>query len=350
MRQQFIFARDRRSEPSTAALRAGIQDLEPATVVTIAAWEGYWRHTQAAAAHRAGGPQEAVLEHYWTTLFERVTANRQALRVLDVACGNGVVCGYLQSVLDRLGPGAPVVTALGLDGSTAALEDLRRHRPRVLPVAADVRRIPFRDACFDLVFSQFGFEYGGADAVLEAARTVAPGGTLAALLHLRDGGIYRECALNLRAIEAMHGLLPRARETLAAGIAASRGEGPRTAFVEADRRFVPALAAVEAVFRAHGTGVAGGVVHRLYTDIGHIYRSLGRYAGAEVDAWLDAMSAEMETYRQRMTAMLSVALDAVQMQAITTRLEAAGMGVLDCGTLAMAGADSGWTLVARRPP
>lgn len=318
--------------------------------MTVGAWEGYWQYTPEAAAHRAGGAHEPVLARFWTALFESRLADRSSLRVLDVACGNGAALGYLFSLVNRPDGKRPRISAVGLDGSHSALVDLRRRMPEVAATAADVRRIPFHDRSFDLVMSQFGMEYGGPETVSAASRLVAPGGTLAAVLHLKDGGIYRECALNLRAIAAMDQLLPCARETLSAGIAASTGSGDRNAFRAADRRFAQAVAAMETIFRECGTHVAGSVIHRLYSDIGHIYRNLGRFVEVEVTSWLDRMSGEMETYRGRMQAMLDAALDERQFTEVSRQITGGGMQVETWETLRLGDAGAAaWILVARRP-
>jgi ubiquinone/menaquinone biosynthesis C-methylase UbiE len=70
-------------------------------------------------------------------------------RLLDVGCGSGDVAAFLQSRLSppRWKPGGPV-RAVGVDLKPLHL----RHAPRCLGrVAADVWRLPFRDASFDVV-------------------------------------------------------------------------------------------------------------------------------------------------------------------------------------------------------
>ena len=70
-------------------------------------------------------------------------------RLLDVGCGSGDVAAYLQSRLSpaRWKRGGPV-RAVGVDLKPLHL----RHAPRCLGrVAADVWRLPFRDASFDVV-------------------------------------------------------------------------------------------------------------------------------------------------------------------------------------------------------
>ena len=49
--------------------------------------------------------------------------------------------------------------------------------------------LPLPDSSFDFVVSQFGVEYAGIDAFIEAARLVKPGGQLSLLCHYQDGYI-----------------------------------------------------------------------------------------------------------------------------------------------------------------
>ena len=164
-------------------------------------WEGFWRNTREAAAYRSGAPQQAVLEQFWGGFFGRTVPMFPGARILELACGNGVVaCSALEAVRTA---GLPDVMVCGLDRSASGLVDLRRRLPSAYPVNADVLKAPFRDGVFDLVVSQFGVEYAGSSAVAEAARLVAPGGVLAAILPLKGGEIYNECQNNLLAMQAL---------------------------------------------------------------------------------------------------------------------------------------------------
>ncbi|MSQ99569.1 MAG: methyltransferase domain-containing protein, partial [Xanthomonadales bacterium] len=150
-------------------------------------WEGFWRNTREAAAYRSGAPQQAVLEQFWGDFFKRTLPMFPGARILDLACGNGAVAR--SAIAAARTAGLTHVMVCGLDRSDSGLVDLYRRLPSAYPVNADVLMAPFRDGVFDLVTSQFGVEYAGSSAVAEAARLVAPGGVLAAILHLQGGGI-----------------------------------------------------------------------------------------------------------------------------------------------------------------
>ena len=164
-------------------------------------WDAYWRNAQSAAAHKDGGPQDEVLERFWLQLFEKVFPTFQAMpRMLDIACGNGAVPRFALASLSSLGQDVDLHIS-GLDDSHAALVEMRKRNSKLCGIAANSALLPFQDRAFNLVTSQFGMEYAGADVLAEVARVVRPGGVFAAVMHLRDGGIYRECAINLEAID-----------------------------------------------------------------------------------------------------------------------------------------------------
>lgn len=97
-------------------------------------------------------------------------------RLLDVACGTGVVA----VTAARRG-----ARATGLDLTPALLERAREHA-RIAGVEVDfhegdVEALPFDDASFDVVVSQFGHMFAPRPdvAVGEMLRVIKPGGTIA---------------------------------------------------------------------------------------------------------------------------------------------------------------------------
>ncbi len=97
-------------------------------------------------------------------------------RVLDVACGTGVVA----LAAGRLG-----AKAFGLDLSPALLERARRNATiagvEIDFVEGDAEALPYPDASFDVVLSQFGhiFAPRPETALQEMLRVLKPGGRIA---------------------------------------------------------------------------------------------------------------------------------------------------------------------------
>ncbi len=96
-------------------------------------------------------------------------------RVLDVACGTGVVARF---VVDRVQPGGAVV---GLDVNEGMLAVARRKAPGVEWIESAAEALPFGDAAFDAVVSQFGIMFfdDRRQAIREMVRVLQPGGRLA---------------------------------------------------------------------------------------------------------------------------------------------------------------------------
>ncbi len=98
-------------------------------------------------------------------------------RVLDVACGTGVVARAASS---RVGTTGAVV---GLDLNEGMLAVARRACPGVELRWGAAEQLPFDDASFDHVVCQFGLMFfeDRARAAREMARVLRPGGTVAVL-------------------------------------------------------------------------------------------------------------------------------------------------------------------------
>jgi ubiquinone/menaquinone biosynthesis C-methylase UbiE len=99
-------------------------------------------------------------------------------RVLDVACGTGIVT---RTAADLVAPGG---TVAGVDLNEAMLTVARRVVPGVELHRGDAGKLPFDDGSFDTVVSQMALMFfsARAEAVQEMARVVRPGGTVAVLV------------------------------------------------------------------------------------------------------------------------------------------------------------------------
>jgi SAM-dependent methyltransferase len=97
-------------------------------------------------------------------------------RVLDVACGTGVLAC---TAAERVGARGSVV---GLDANPQMLAVARRKPARNIEwVDGRAESLPFADASFDVVVSQFGFMFfdDHVQALREMMRVLRPGGRLA---------------------------------------------------------------------------------------------------------------------------------------------------------------------------
>lgn len=108
----------------------------------------------------------------WAGLLVEHAGVRSGQRVLDVACGTGIVA---RTAADLTGePGAMT----GLDLNEAMLTVARRLRPDIEWRHGDAAELPFPEDSFDVVLCQSGLMFfpDVPKALREMARVVVPGG------------------------------------------------------------------------------------------------------------------------------------------------------------------------------
>ena len=103
------------------------------------------------------------------TMIVRAAQERIRGRVLENGCGVGMYLEHMQPLGGEL---------VGLEYDFARAAAARRRSPRVLCAAGE--RLPFPDACFDLILSHEVIEHVQDDrlAVQEMVRTLRPGGRI----------------------------------------------------------------------------------------------------------------------------------------------------------------------------
>src|SRR5262245_30808227 len=111
----------------------------------------------------------------WAPRVADAVGLRTGERVLDVACGTGVLT---RAAADRVGPAGVVV---GLDVNDGMLEVARRRAPQLEWRQGRAEALPLEPRSFDSVVSQFGlmFFQDRAAAIGETMRVLRPDGRLA---------------------------------------------------------------------------------------------------------------------------------------------------------------------------
>jgi ubiquinone/menaquinone biosynthesis C-methylase UbiE len=128
-----------------------------------AGWQQAAAHYQATFAAATGEFAEALLD---------AAEIGAGISVLDLCCGTGLVAGVAA---------ARGALASGLDFSPAMLAVARAAHPDLQFAEGDAESLPFPDASFDAVISNFGIHHLARPerAVAEAMRVLRPGGRLA---------------------------------------------------------------------------------------------------------------------------------------------------------------------------
>jgi SAM-dependent methyltransferase len=122
--------------------------------------------------------EEAVvpaLTREWAPRLVEAAGIRSDDRVLDVACGTGVLT---RAVAEAVEPGG---TVAGLDCDPGMLTIAARAAPGIAWHRGVAEHLPFQDAAFDAVVSQFGlmFVQDRSVALREMWRVLRPGGRMA---------------------------------------------------------------------------------------------------------------------------------------------------------------------------
>jgi ubiquinone/menaquinone biosynthesis C-methylase UbiE len=116
-----------------------------------------------------------ALFQQWGPIVADVAGISLGERVLDVACGTGVLAC---TALERVGPRG---TVIGVDPNPDMLSVARRKSTRIEWREGSAESLPLPDASFDAVVSQFGLMFfdDRPAALREMMRVLRPGGRMA---------------------------------------------------------------------------------------------------------------------------------------------------------------------------
>ncbi len=196
-------------------------------MATADAWTQYWQSGQTHSCFVANKPFDTAPS--WSTFFDGVVDGG---KILDLACGGGSLTRIAASH-----PAGFAVTGVDYAEALAPVEGAEVRQ------GVRLESLPFPDASFDGVVSQFGIEYADLQLSLrEAVRVLANRGQLGLLIHHADGELAsaaRQGFERLQPLIAQDGPVAKA---IALGQAASRGEArhdlvsPIMKFIEAESK------------------------------------------------------------------------------------------------------------------
>lgn len=281
-------------------------------------WGDYWsRGPSDVSGGGADGPTDAGrTDPVWLSWFSQLTPGA---RVLDLATGGGAVLRYAAAAstkaalnLDLTGvdfallPADPVLDSLGV------------RRIGQTPIES----LPFADASFDAVTSQFGIEYGEARRSLgEAGRVLRAGGTARFLLHHIDSEITHQAFVRLKAHDSVIGdgrVVQLCRDAYAAQLrSASEDEVAETA--RNVRAEILALAA-----RVGPDPTLSSARYAL-SYLNDLAMGLGRYDPMSALLCLDDFVARNAAWRERHAQQIAVAMNQSAMEAFVEVAEHAGL-------------------------
>jgi ubiquinone/menaquinone biosynthesis C-methylase UbiE len=192
-----------------------------------AAWTRYWATGGLHSCTGSfSGNYSGAIGAWWTTQIARLQPGQ---RLLDLATGNGPLPLML---LEQRSADSIEVDAVDLAQVAPAWFDPARHRGIRFHSGVAMEQLPFDDASFDRVVSQFGFEYARrGPALQECLRVCRPDGGLALVMH-HAGSVLVEVGrselANQALLQAPGGLFDAAAAVIPWFARARSGEDLRT--------------------------------------------------------------------------------------------------------------------------
>ncbi len=173
-----------------------------------AVWSRHWASgSPHSCAGSYGDTYGGAIAAFWREVLQSTPAGAHAL---DLASGSGALPRlFAQLRPQHLG----AIDAVDLTPTAPPWFDTPAAAAVRFHGGVSIETLPFADASFDLVVSQWGLEYAGPQAWAEARRVLAPGGCIALVLHHAQSRPVQLAASEITHIEWLRsacGLLPAA--------------------------------------------------------------------------------------------------------------------------------------------
>jgi SAM-dependent methyltransferase len=286
-------------------------------------WNQYWRFDRIASCFDGAGASnyDECVAAGWRSWFEALP---KGARILDLCTGNGAAA-LIAAAAGRAGGKDFEIVAVDraeIDPPAFVTRHAEDYAAIRFVAATDVEALPFPDAGFDAVISQYGIEYADAErAIPEALRMILPGGSARLVVHAADGVV----AAGSRAIVAEADLLldeiglPGAAARCFAALWAVEREG-RQNRADADRAFAAFQEALvrtarhvpqardQAMFKNSGAVLFDTFQRRGHFDLDQLLAK-----PAEIEG-------EIRAHRGRLVALVDAALDHNGAKALAARL------------------------------
>lgn len=313
-------------------------------------WSRYWA---GGALHSCATSFDGNYDDAIGTFWRGICAGLNgAERVLDVATGNGALPRLLVDNLAAEGrlPSVDAIDLAAIDPEwTQLLDPGVRQRIRFHAGVA-IESLPFADATFDLVISQYGIEYSDLTRSLgEVARVLKPGGAVALVLHHQDSLPVRSGRAEIAHIDWLlspGNLIDRARRLLPflARLATPAG----TASVQRDpdaakarTRFNDAMRALES--RAQTLPVPD-LLFEAQAEVGRLLGSVVNIGERAARSQLQVVVDGIAGARLRQAELVAHALNRAGIDQLVAGLAQGRSTTTDIGELHVRGELFGWSL------
>ncbi|MFT3669292.1 MAG: class I SAM-dependent methyltransferase [Pseudoxanthomonas sp.] len=278
-------------------------------------WGAYWASGRLhSCTNTPDRNYEGAIGDFWDGFF---AATRKGARILDLATGNGALPLRVHRSLE----GRARVDAIDLAALSPAWYEPAKHTEIRFHAGIGMEKLPFEDAMFDEVVSQFGFEYADRPRALsEALRAAAPGARLAFVMHHAESvlvDVGREELGHHAWLISEEGLLPAA-QAIAPWLAAIRaGSAPSSAAFAARERYNRAM---DELARRASVSNAPDLLLEARQHVHQIIATMAQDASSAIAA-IGRFIQDLEGSRLRTSEMVNHALTVSELGSLTEACE-----------------------------
>lgn len=173
-------------------------------------WDDYWKSTQGLSSFadmksEIGYPGEVL--DFWKDIISNY--NSQELAVADLATGKGALAVWLKVVSKKTGVNLQVEACDSAKIDAAKIKLTNPAYQEALEevnfsFSTSVEELPYDDCTFDLLVSQFGFEYSNWNkSIRESIRVLKPKGKLVFMLHHKKSAITLDSLAGVLVLETL---------------------------------------------------------------------------------------------------------------------------------------------------
>jgi len=294
-------------------------------------WSNYWQGRTASEVGDAlvggkgvGIEHSSELAEFWQAELIDLKFD---IAILDLACGAGSVLRHAHELGFH--------NLSGIDISEDAIAAMQAKITGATGIVGPVDSMSMMDAEYDMIVSQYGFEYAGSEqAVLntarEAVRVLKSTGRFVALCHVQNGGIDKEVSGHLVSIAELEatGFIKAAKNLFKTlfTVESDPSEENKEKFNAASQALNEPRRLLEAYLgtNAEGEGQTHKLGQHLLAGAADLFARRQAYALEDITGWFDGMQSEINAYKGRMNSMKQAALDDATCTSILAIFEQAG--------------------------
>ena len=323
---------------------------------TLSIWDRYWQADRIASCFDViGRNYDEALLHEWRVFFKLF---ENGARLLDLCTGNGAIALVAAEV------SAAHDKSFLIEAVDSAAIDPPRHVSREanhfqaihFHAKTSVEVLPFPDAAFDAVFSQYGVEYANLQAALaEAARVLAPSGRLRFVLHAAEGQVALGSSSEIsdcRQLALKSGLFKAAEKAIR--ITWELGRRPvalaRSDRIRAEKAVSAFKARMEAARERSKVAINPFVYENVTSVLADTFNKRGHFSLETLLNQVEITRAEVLAHLGRLEALVAAAKSEADISDMTDSLS--GLGFKNANYAAVTHGDDndlvGWAVTAAR--